>query len=145
MSTWNFSAEHYTFSFTLLGGNLISSQCNFHRDLKDSPLTLLHTQCRSHLPTPHFSLSLSLFPFLAFTPCTISNFKWKRNDLKGFYVDFSRLCQVEMTSHSPLSFTLQLRKWPRKLINYLINVFNVYQRESHLLRLPWSHSTHRGR
>lgn len=69
--------------------------------------------------------------FLALIPCTICNFKWKTNDSKGFYVDFSRLCPVEMTSHSLLPFTHQLRKWLCKLINHLIS---VHQWESHLLR-----------
>lgn len=75
-------------------------------------------------------VSPSPTPFAALTPCTICNFKWRTNDSKSLYVDFSRLCQVGMTSHSPLPFTYWLRKWLHKLISHLIS---VYQLESHSL------------
>lgn len=93
------------FYLVLQLGNLHSAQCNFHREIKHTAFTPLHTLCISHFPAPP-----SVCVFLVPIPCTISNFKWKKNNLKGFYVDFSRLGQVEMTSHSPLAFTLRMRK-----------------------------------
>lgn len=53
------------FYLVLQIGNLYSSHCNFHREIKHTAFTPLHTQCISHFPAPPSLSVCFLFPFHA--------------------------------------------------------------------------------
>lgn len=99
----------------------------------------VHTQCISPFRVAPLSrfLSLSLGRFLALTPCTISHFEWKKNDSRGLYVDFSRLCQVEMTSHS----TSQTHQPPHQCLSARVTLTKTNLNPTQRVMCKWV-STH---